>query len=57
MNSFGTNSQGNINTVVDDQWHSMAASHFVQFSSSRNENTGVAGLVTVLDDGDAYRGR
>lgn len=55
MDTLSADSQSDIDTVVDDQGDTIALGDLVQFGSCGDLNTGVTRLVSVLDDGDAYR--
>ena len=51
MNTFGTDSKSNVHAVIDDERGSMFLGYFVESRCSFDELCGVAGLVTILDDG------
>lgn len=52
VNTLSAHGQGNIHAVVYDQGDTIALGHLFDFSRSRNQNTGVTLLVTILDNRD-----
>jgi hypothetical protein len=52
MDTFGTDSEGDIYSVVDQKWHTILLSDLVEFAGCGDEITSIAGFVPVLHDGD-----
>jgi hypothetical protein len=55
MHALGTDSKRYINSVIDQEWHSIFLADLVELSSSRNLISGVALFVTVLNHSDTWR--
>jgi hypothetical protein len=53
MHTFTTNSEGDINPVVDKQRDPVVLGNPMQSTSIFHQGSGVASLVSVLDTGDA----
>lgn len=53
MNTFGTDSQSNINSVVDEQWDVIFLCDRVQDLSHTDQLCGLARFVSVLDNADS----
>jgi hypothetical protein len=52
MHTFGTNSEGDIHSVIDQKGHAILFGDLVKFAGCGNEISSIAGLVSVLHDGD-----
>jgi hypothetical protein len=51
MNTLSANRQGNINTVIDNQWHPISLSDTMEPTGNLNLSPRITLLVPILDNG------
>lgn len=52
MDTLSTNSEGDIYSIIDQKGYAILFGDLVKFAGCGNEISSIAGLVSVLHDGD-----
>jgi hypothetical protein len=54
VDTFGTNRNSNVNSIIDEEWDSVSFGDGMDFFGRPDQIGSVACLVTVLNDGDTW---
>ena len=54
VDTFCSNGDSNVHTVIDQQRHIVCLSDLVQLFSCLDKNTSIIGFVSVLDNSDSW---
>lgn len=54
MNTLNTSRDSNIHPVIDQQWHIISPSNFVQLLGRFDLDCCITGLISVLDNGYSW---
>ena len=53
VDPFSSNGQGDIHSIIDDQWHIMSLSDFMQLFGCGDKLPSIALLVAILNNGNS----
>jgi hypothetical protein len=54
VDTLGTYCDSNVNSIIDEEWHSVSFGDGMDLLGRPNQIGRVACLLTVLDDGDTW---